>query len=238
MTALIRFTNLQMTLGGRRILDVHELAIAEGQLTVLTGPNGAGKTTLLKIVAGLLQPDLGRVVFEGKTRTWRRAKHTLRRQMIYLHQHPYLFRTSVANNIAYGLKRAGVPRKEAKKRIEEALEWASLSQLAMQNARHLSGGEMQRLALCRARVLHPRLLLLDEPSSNMDQQHRERTYQLLESLRAEGISLVLTSHEPHAFAELEDQHLYLSEGRLQPRPEEYLRPTEWKSNVTHLRRSL
>lgn len=211
---MIRFCDIRMTLGQRRILDVPSLAIEQGRLTVLSGSNGAGKTTLLKIFAGLLQPDHALVTVDGLTRPWKRARAGLREQVVYLHQQPYLFRTSVEKNVAYGLKRAGLTRTEIAKRVGEAMKWADLDHFATQDARCLSGGEMQRLALTRARVLSPKFLLLDEPCSNMDQEHRKRTYQLLQDLCAEGIGLVLTNHEPSLFAKLADAHLHLNQGRL------------------------
>jgi tungstate transport system ATP-binding protein len=218
MNPLLEITGLEMSLGARRILDIDRIALQPGELTVLSGPNGAGKTTLLKIMAGLLRPDRAQVRLAGQTGSWRRVRGELRRHTVYLHQHPYLFRSSVADNAAYGLRRKGVARGEIRARVHEALDWAGLAALAGQDARCLSGGEMQRLALCRARLLGPKLMLLDEPVSNMDPEHRAQTYALLKELCEEGIGLMMTSHDLDTAERLGHRHLCLRDGHLAPCP--------------------
>ena len=224
MTPLLEISDLAMSLGGRRILDIDRIALRQGELTVLSGPNGAGKTTLLKILAGLLRPDRAQVRLGGRSGPWRRVRGELRRHIVYLHQHPYLFRASVADNAAYGLRRKGVARGEIRARVQEALGWAGLSARAVQDARCLSGGEMQRLALCRARLLRPKLMLLDEPVSNMDPEHRAQTYRLLRELCEEGIGLMMTSHDLDTARRLGHRHLCLCDGHLAPCAEAFQGP--------------
>ena len=197
------------TARGDKLFDIDAFDIPEGTCIILSGQNGAGKTTLLKILAGLETPDSAEITFDGQHQTWKAARTRLRREVVYLHQQPYMFDHSVADNVAYGLARQAIPTALVKKRVAEALAWSGLSHLARRNARELSGGEKQRVALTRARVLSPRLLLLDEPLANMDISAREQTIQLIRRLKDDGVSTIITSHEPHISTLLGDQHRHL-----------------------------
>ena len=212
---LLAFHRLRKTLpDGRRLLDVARLDIHRGACLLFTGENGAGKTTLLKILAGLEPPDAADVEYRGARRSWRQARRCFRGAVIYLHQHPYLFDASVFDNVAYGLHRAGFPPPEIGRRVAMALARAGLAHLAARNARRLSGGEQQRVALTRAWVLAPEILLLDEPTTSMDHESRERTYFLIQRLKAEGIGVVIASHELQRLGALADVHLHLHAGTL------------------------
>jgi tungstate transport system ATP-binding protein len=222
-TPLFRFENIRKTLAtGRRVLDVEDLSIYAKHCLLLTGSNGAGKTTLLKILSGLEQPDEDTkdvrrntiVHYEHLHLPWTAARRQVCRDVIYLHQQAYLFDNSVFENVRYGLRRRGLRREEITKRIHPALEWAGLSHLAQRNARELSGGEKQRVALTRAMVLRPRVLLLDEPFSGLDENARHRTGLLIKRIRAEGVAIVVTSHELQPVAGIADSHLELCDGRL------------------------
>ncbi|HED12263.1 MAG TPA: ATP-binding cassette domain-containing protein [Gammaproteobacteria bacterium] len=125
-----------------------------------------------------------------------------------------MFDASVSDNIAYGLRRAGYKRDRTRQLTEEALIWSKLEHLADRNAKQLSGGERQRIALARARILHPRLLLLDEPTSSMDQSACEQTFFLIRNLRHEGVAVVVTSHQIQQLRLLADRHLVLESGKL------------------------
>jgi len=209
MTSLLRLSNLRKNIAGRRLLEIPEFDIPAGAGIVLTGRNGAGKSTLLRILAGLEPPDRADVTYQGRTTDWHPARPRLQRDVIYLHQHPYMFDRSVAENIAYGLRRAGLPQAEVQTRVEEALEWAGLGQLAARNARRLSGGEKQQVGLTRARVLSPKLLLLNEPLANLDHESRAQTFLLIRRFRSEGISILVISHEPQVSATLGDEHWHM-----------------------------
>ena len=214
MSELIRFEELRKRVADELRLDITTLTIRENHSVLLTGRNGAGKTSLLKIIAGLSAPDNCRVTFDGLTSPWASARRRFREHVIYLHQHPYLFDRSVAANVEYGLKRRRVPRHEIQEQVAEALAWAGLEHLADRNARLLSGGERQQVALIRARVLKPRLLLLDEPTANLDTEARERTYFLILRLGSEGISVIVSSHEAQMATQLGECHLQLRDGAL------------------------
>jgi len=203
-----------MRMGGEPLLAVARFELPAGSCTILSGRNGAGKTTLLKIAAGLMRPDQATVQTGGTCVDWRSARPTLRKHSIYMHQHAYMFDTSVADNVAYGLRKAGVPAAQRNDAVHKALEWAGLAQLAARNARHLSGGERQRLALARARVLSPAVLLLDEPTTNMDREARQQSFFLIRRLVSEGTGVVIASHDRQIIGQLGDQHLHLADGRL------------------------
>lgn len=214
-TPVIRFRGLRKGVAcGRPLLDIDELSIVSGRCTMVTGPNGSGKTTLLKIAAGLQAPDHAIVDCSGRSEHWSVARAHFQRDVIYLHQQAYLFDCSVARNVAYGLHGRGLTRAALATEVERALAWADLSHLAPRNARELSGGERQRVALTRAFVLAPRVLLLDEPFAGLDEESRSRTCFLIQRLKTEHVGLVLTSHEQLGLVGIVDQHLELRGGTL------------------------
>jgi tungstate transport system ATP-binding protein len=212
--SVICLEGVKMRMGGEPLLDVARFELAAGSCTILSGRNGAGKTTLLKIAAGLQKPDQATVVTDGVSVDWRAARANLRKHSIYMHQHAYMFDSRVSDNVAYGLRKAGVPAAECAERSRAALEWAGLAKLAARNARHLSGGERQRLALARARVLSPAVLLLDEPTTNMDQEARQQSFFLIRRMVSEGMGIVIASHDRQIIGQLGDRHLDLADGRL------------------------
>lgn len=209
MTTLLRLTKLRKGYAGQILFDVAELEIKQNACLLLSGRNGAGKSTLLKILAGLEAPDQLEISYAGQTQSWRQMRRRLQQDVVYLHQHPYMFDRSVEGNIAYGLRLAGLEKTEIPGKVKQALDWAGLRHLAGKNARQLSGGEKQRVALTRARVLSPKLLLLDEPFASMDLESREQTLFFIRRLKSEGISTIVTSHEPQVAQMLGDQHLHL-----------------------------
>lgn len=213
----IQFRNLSKRYQARLLFDIPEMDLQTGQCTILSGCNGSGKTTLLKIIAGLEAPDSGEVHYQGQAYPWQAARHRYQQEIIYLHQQAYMFNTSVWDNIAYGLQQQKMPQRVIYERVSQALAWADLEHLAQQNARKLSGGEKQRIALARAWVLRPRLLLLDETTANMDQASRARTHQQICRLKENGIGVVITSHDLDKVMSLADRHLCLENHTLQSR---------------------
>jgi tungstate transport system ATP-binding protein len=216
MSAIIHYSALRKTVHGQLLLDIDFLEIHAQACVALSGRNGAGKSTLMRIIAGLETPDSVTVSFDGQTLPWRRACQRMRTHVIYLHQNPYLFDRSVTDNIAYGLRRRKLSIKEISRKVADALDWAGISHLQMRNARELSGGERQRVAFARARILKPRVLLLDEPMTNMDSEAREQTCRMIKRLKDDGVSILLATHEFHTVAHLCDAHLSLESGSLRP----------------------
>ncbi|MDH3692017.1 MAG: energy-coupling factor ABC transporter ATP-binding protein [Gammaproteobacteria bacterium] len=211
---ILEFTELRKTINGQLLLNVPRVVLAQGQCVVLRGRNGVGKTTLLKIMAGLLPPDQCTVHFRGKRYSWTQAQRFYRNEVVYLHQQPYLFDRSVRANIAYGLRHRGRQGTQLNKTIDEALEWAGLTHLAQRDAPRLSGGEKQRVALIRARVLSPQVLLLDEPVAGMDREAREQTYALIGRLSVEGMAIMIATHDTDQNMGLGDRYLELADTKL------------------------
>lgn len=230
MNTLLRISQLRKSRGKTGLLDINNFEIPAKKCIVLSGRNGAGKTTLLKILAGLDAPDSAELVYEGKTLSWQAARPLLLRDVVYLHQQPLMFDRTVAENIGYGLHFAGFSKTEIKERTDQALAWAGLSHLATRNAKQLSGGEKQRVALTRARILKPKLLLLDEPVANMDLESREQTMTLIQRLKFEGVTSIVTSHEPNFARLLSNEHRHLC--KTGPSRYTIVEPFLYEGNIT------
>ncbi len=214
MSVLLSVQGLGKSYGARRVLDIAHLAIERGECLLLSGDNGSGKTTLLRILAGLLPADAGEFRLDEVSGPWDRVYRALRRCTVYLHQQPYLFRGTVLDNVAYGLRVTGHSPDRARRKALEALSWVGLAHLAPREAARLSGGESQRVALARAHLLQPDLLLLDEPLASLDAGAREQAVELLSRWRREGTTMLVTSHEPERLFPLTDRRLVLERGRL------------------------
>ncbi|MBK5103508.1 MAG: ABC transporter ATP-binding protein [Burkholderiales bacterium] len=211
---LFEAEGLVRRLGARRVLDGIGLSLARGQGYVLSGDNGSGKTTLLRVLAGLEAADAGVLRFQGEQTQLPRYPDSWRRRAVYVHQHPYLFHTSVAGNIAYGLKARGEARERRQSKVEEAMDWAGVREVAAVPPQKLSGGEKQRVAMARARVLAPELLLLDEPTANLDAEGRRRIMDLLARLYTEGVSVLIACHDRELIELPGVQRLHLENGKL------------------------
>ncbi|HEY3326205.1 MAG TPA: ABC transporter ATP-binding protein [Novimethylophilus sp.] len=192
---LMAVQGLRKAHGERLLLEIDALMLVRGATYLLLGENGAGKTTLLRILAGLEQAQSGAFVFDGVRYDRAVERARLAPRMIYLHQHSYLFHTSVIANIEYGLKLRGVPGRERLELVRKEMEWAGISHLADVPPQKLSGGEKQRVALARARVLKPELLLLDEPTANLDDVAREQVADLIRQMRDANNCVLIATHD-------------------------------------------
>ncbi|MBJ6610536.1 MAG: ABC transporter ATP-binding protein [Candidatus Thiothrix moscowensis] len=210
----LHFRNIHLRYQQRHILDGLELSLCQAHCTLLTGDNGAGKTTLLRILAGFDKPEQFQVDTGFGLLNWKQYRKTLQPSVLYLHQQPYMFEGSVRDNLDYALPRQ-LDKAVRQARIQQALQWAVLERIADTPAKTLSGGEYQRVALARAWLRQPRILLLDEPTANMDKDARLRTIQLLRQLRDDGMALLVASHDPDYFSSLVNEHLHLQAGKLQ-----------------------
>lgn len=167
MKPIIELKNITKQYEKITALDKVNLNVTEGEILSLLGPNGAGKTTLLRIMAGIEKPTRGKMFFKG-TEVNQKNIDEVRLHATMVFQKTALFNTNVYNNVAYGLKLRGSPKQEIKRRVKEALKTVKLEGYEKRPAKKLSGGEQQRTALARALVLDTELLLLDEPTVNID----------------------------------------------------------------------
>lgn len=191
---LLELQGLRKAFGDRLLFDIPQLVLERGKSYVVTGSNGVGKTTLLRILAGLENAEMASYRFDER-RVAMPDIVTLAPAIIYMHQHPYLFHSSVAANIAYGLKGKGFPKAEIVRRVEAEMTWAGLDAVAKVPPSRLSGGEKQRVALARARVLKPRLLLLDEPTANLDISARRQVVELIARMGDEDSCVLVATHD-------------------------------------------
>ena len=198
---------------GRVVLEIESLAVQNGSILGLFGPNGSGKSTLLRILALLEDPVRGTLYFQGLRVSSRDASS--RRRIALLDQSPYLLKRTVQANVAYGLK---VRREhDVQARVETALKQVGLppERFAGRRRHELSGGEAQRVALAARLVLKPDVLLLDEPTANLDQESTERIRQASLAAREHwGATIVLVSHDRTWLESVSDRFLFVSQGRL------------------------
>ncbi len=217
MSALLTVRGLRKRHGERLLFDIAELTLDAASAYVLTGANGVGKSTLLRILGGLETAEVDAVSFEGHPVSLHPYPQALRAAIVYVHQHPIMFSTSVADNIAYGLRARGESKADMKKAVEEAMAWAGVDYLQGTDPARLSGGEKQRVALARARVLKPRLLLLDEPTANLDGSAREQVIALIPTLLEQGSTVVMACHDRDLIGLPGVRRLKLRDGRLEYR---------------------
>lgn len=194
-------------------VDALSLTLARGEILALLGPSGSGKTTTLRLLAGFEAPDAGRILVEGQDVS-RLAPVSRRFGMVF--QHYALFpHLDVGRNVAFGLESLGVKGAELGRRVAESLELVDLAGYERRRVSELSGGQQQRVALARALAPEPRVLLLDEPLSNLDPTLRERTRREIRALvRRLDITTIIVTHEQDEAFDLGDRIAVIRQGRL------------------------
>jgi tungstate transport system ATP-binding protein len=193
--------------GATTILNRLSLTITTGAPTLIVGPNGSGKTTLLRLCMGLAKPSTGRITWGG------RADSPPARRAI-LFQRPVMLRRTAAANVAYALAQAGTPRRQRAARVAALLDRVGLAELAQRPARRLSGGEQQRLALARALARDPEVLLLDEPTANLDPAATRSVEAIVLMAAQSGIKIVMASHDLGQVRRLAGDVIFLVRGAL------------------------
>ncbi len=213
--------------GGRgtvRAVDEVTLDIHSGEFLTLLGPSGCGKTTTLRLIAGFENPSSGRILLDGQDITLQPPN---KRDMALVFQNYALFpHMSVFDNVAYGLQTQRMPRQEIHKKVEEALSLMSLHGLGDRRPNQLSGGQQQRVALARSLVMEPRILLFDEPLSNLDAKLRVQMRSEIHSLqRRLNITSIYVTHDQIEAMALSDRVVVMNRGKIEQigTPEEIYR---------------
>lgn len=202
----ITFEKLQKSYDERKVLDIEKGTIKSGSRTAIIGPNGAGKSTLLKILSGLEKADSGIILYDGITEF-----PQMDATMVF--QKPYLISTTVEKNIAYPMKLRGFSDDEIENRITELTEELGLTSFRKQKSWKLSGGEAQKVALARALSFKPKLLLLDEPTANVDPYTTAEIEKMLISVSSHT-TIVLITHNLAQAKRVCDEAMMLHEGKI------------------------
>lgn len=201
---MIKIKNLKKTYKDRMVVDIDELLIPKGEIFGIVGGNGSGKTTLLKMIADLESKDEGFIDIKMNLN-----------ELVYLFQKPHLFNTSVYNNISYPLKFRKINPEIIKEKVDKIIEEFGLSELKNQNAKKLSGGEAQKVNLARALVFNPKLILLDEPTANIDPESTMQIEALLKNaLENHNTSMVLVTHNISQVKRLCENVALMDKGKI------------------------
>ena len=194
--------------GGRVLLKQLSLRFESNDRSFILGPNGAGKSLTLRIAHGLLEPTAGRVTWSGgNSKTFARAQ-----AMVF--EHPVLLRRSAIANVEYALAQRGVAGDARRRKAMEALERTGLTSLADCDARVLSSGEQQRLALARAWAVDPQVLFLDEPTAALDPSATGTVEEIIAAIAAAGTKIIMTTHDMAQARRLSDEILFFHRGEL------------------------
>ncbi|PDV97003.1 phosphate ABC transporter ATP-binding protein [Candidatus Chloroploca asiatica] len=202
---------IQQRYGERLVLDIPSLQIERGELLALVGPSGAGKSTLLRILNFLETPTQGQLRFAGHT-LGSRVPLELQRRVTTVFQRPALLSGSVLDNVAYGLRLRRHP--QVRERAREALAAVGLGHLARAAAHTLSGGEAQRVALARALVITPDVLLLDEPTANLDPANVAAIERTVAEAHRRGTTIMLVTHNIFQARRLAQRVALMLDGRI------------------------
>lgn len=194
---MIRIEKLTKKIGNADTIRETSLAIRAGGIFTFIGPSGSGKTTLIRLIDLLERPTSGTIFFDGiDTAGTEQVRLAIRRRMGMVFQKPAVLNTTVAKNVAFGLRFRGVPEAEAQKKVHSALELVGLPDFTGRRAVTLSGGEMQRVALARAIVTEPEVLLLDEPTANLDPVSSDLIEDLILRINKKfGTTIIMSTHD-------------------------------------------
>lgn len=209
----LELTHLSKSFGSHKVIDDLCLGVEKGEVLCLLGASGCGKTTTLRLVGGFLAPDGGRVVIDGQDVTGMPPE--IRPTATVFQSYALFPHMSVVDNVGYGMRFSGATRAEAKKRAMEMLEAVGLSEFASSRVQDISGGQQQRVALARALVLGPKVLLLDEPFSNLDANLRIRMREEVRQIqRRFGVTMVFVTHDREEAMSFADRLAIMRNGKI------------------------
>ena len=214
MMLVAELTDVTKAYGDKIVVDAVNLQIREGEILALLGPNGSGKSTILKMLAFIENPTSGELKFQNTAVNFKNTEKE-RLQSTLVFQKTTVFGTSVYNNIAYGLKLRKVPKETRDIEVKKALELVKLEGFEKRNARKLSGGEQQRVAIARALVLNTKLLLLDEPTANLDPKNAGIIEEVIDTVNRENkTTIVMATHNMFQAKKLPHRIALMDEGKI------------------------
>jgi tungstate transport system ATP-binding protein len=202
----LKARGLVYEVAGKRLINGIDIEISDGPFTVMMGPNGAGKSVLLRLLHGLTSPTYGEVFWGGRP-----PDEAIRKRQAMVFQRPVLLRRSVAANVYFVLRLRNIGDRE---RCHELLRKVGLGQQADQDARHLSGGEQQRLALARALAMNPEVLFLDEPTASLDPTSTASIEAIVKAAHSDGTKIVFVTHDIGQAQRLADEVIFIHRGRV------------------------
>jgi len=196
--------------GSVTAIDSLSLRLEASNIIVIVGVNGSGKTTLLRLLAGLEEPDFGSIIINNSVK----KTNELRQLSTLVFQKTTMFNRTVFSNLEFGLRLRGYEKDTIKKKISEALEIVGLEDFENRNAKKISGGEQQRVALARAFLLEPKIMLLDEPTSNLDVNSAKIIEKVLQERKKSDNIIVLSTHNLYQAKRLGDEIVHIHEGKI------------------------
>lgn len=202
--------NVVKAYNDKKVLDIGELNFENKCIYVIKGSNGSGKSTLLESIAGIITPDSGKILYD----TGFSAKD-LTSNISMMIQKPYLFNTTVYNNIIIGMKFRKLQKNEIKERIKKYCGYFHMEDILYKNAKKLSGGEAQKVALLRTAVLETRLILLDEPTASMDFENTLKAEKLIRDMKNEETTIIMITHDNEQAKRIGDKIIFMDKGRIQ-----------------------
>lgn len=206
----LEIENLKKAYVEKIVLDIPRLEIEEGKITGITGPNGSGKSTLVNIISGMETEYEGRVLYDDKP-----LDNEIRKNMTHVFQKPYLFRRRVYDNIAYPLRLRKYKKNHEERLIEQVTKSLEIGDLTDKKGHRLSGGESQKVALARALVFQPKLLILDEPTSNIDPESiKIMEREILRFNQGSKATVLIITHNLDQAQRICDNIIYLSFGKV------------------------
>jgi len=214
MSCLYKLDNIHFSFAEKKVLDINQQSFEQGKITALVGANGAGKSTLLGLLSFISDAELGEIEFFGKKVT-KNNQASLRKSVGLVQQNPYLIKGSVIKNIELGLKFRHVKPAVRESRAKDMLRILKIEDLADRSVKSLSGGEAQKVAIGRALVLDPKVILLDEPFTHLDREFVDEFELLIKKLKNEqNKTIIFTTHNQTQAKALSDQVFSIVGGQL------------------------